>query len=207
MGLREEKKERTRREIAEVAWTLFADRGFDRVTVAQIAAAARVSEATVFNYFDGKEDLFFDRLDRFGLALVDAVAARPAGESALAAFRRLLFADGGLLGRVEEGDTRAFDRLRTVNRVIAESPVLRARELLSMARTADALTERLAADSGDPLTARVVAHALLAVQRSLVLRVRESVLAGEVPTDVPERGVEAFALLEQGLGDYGIRPA
>ncbi|SNY47803.1 TetR/AcrR family transcriptional regulator [Paractinoplanes atraurantiacus] len=179
-----------------------------------MALAAGVSEATVFNYFASKEDLFFERLDRYGLDLVDAVAARPAGESALAAFRRLLLGSGGLLGQAAD-DPRARDRLRTVNRVIADSPALRAREELSYIGTADALAARL---PGDPLQARVVAHSLVAVQRSLVQHVRARLLggaalsggsssgaaAGDLASDVAAKGEKAFALLERGLGDYGI---
>jgi AcrR family transcriptional regulator len=84
-GLRERKKERTRREIAEAARALFGERGFDAVTVAEVAAAAEVSEATVFNYFPTKEDLFYSGLEAFEAMLLDAVRERPPGESALAA--------------------------------------------------------------------------------------------------------------------------
>ena len=80
MGLRELKKEKTRQLIADTAWRLFADRGFDLVTVAEIAREAQVAEATVFNYFGSKEDLFYSRLDAFGARLTDAVAGRPPGE-------------------------------------------------------------------------------------------------------------------------------
>lgn len=195
MGLREDKKQRTRRHIAETAWALFADRGFDGVTVAQIADAALVAEATVFNYFAGKEDLFFDGLDQYGHELVAGVAARPPGESVVAAFRRLLTTPGGLLGQLEDGDPRALDRLRTVNRIIAGSPVLQARELVSLARIAEELAGQL---GDDRFTARVVAHTLLGVHRALVLLVRESVLAGEVPP-VAEYAAKAFDLIERGL--------
>jgi AcrR family transcriptional regulator len=58
MGLRETKKLKTRQEIAGTAMGLFARRGFDHVTVAEVAEAAGVSEKTVFNYFPTKEDLF-----------------------------------------------------------------------------------------------------------------------------------------------------
>jgi AcrR family transcriptional regulator len=79
VGFRERKKEQTRQSIAETAWRLFAERGYDRVTVAEIARAAQVAEATVFNYFPTKEDLFYSRLEAFGDQLVEAIGpGRPA---------------------------------------------------------------------------------------------------------------------------------
>lgn len=60
-GLRERKKRQTRQYISDVATGLFIERGFDTVTVAEIADAANVSVNTVYNYFPAKEDLFFDR--------------------------------------------------------------------------------------------------------------------------------------------------
>ena len=64
-GLRERKKQQTRQLIAETARRLFGERGFERVTVAEIARAAEVSEQTVFNYFPTKEDLVYWRLQSF----------------------------------------------------------------------------------------------------------------------------------------------
>jgi AcrR family transcriptional regulator len=209
MGLRERKKEQTRRLIADTAWRLFADRGFDQVTVAEVARRAQVAVATVFNYFPTKEDLFFFRLKAFEARLVDAVGDRPAGEPALAAFRRALEGDGGLLAQVEAGDAQALERLRTVNRVIADSPALQAREQQVIGRTADALAAVLAAEAGDPageVTARVAANALVGVQRALVDYTRRRVLADQQPArlaaDVRRLSERAFALLEHGLGDY-----
>src|SRR5213592_1512790 len=89
-GLRERKKQQTREVIAESAGRLFAERGFDAVTVAEVARAADVSEGTVFNYFPTKEDLFYGGMEIFEAELVEAVRQRPAGESVLAAFRRFL---------------------------------------------------------------------------------------------------------------------
>jgi AcrR family transcriptional regulator len=60
-GLRARKKQQTRRVIADTARRLFAERGFEQVTIAEIARAADVSDKTVFNYFPAKEDLYFDR--------------------------------------------------------------------------------------------------------------------------------------------------
>ena len=80
MGLRELKKEQTRQLIADTAWRLFADRGFDQVTVAEIAREAQVAEATVFNYFRTKEDLFYSRFEAFSARLADAVRDREPGD-------------------------------------------------------------------------------------------------------------------------------
>jgi AcrR family transcriptional regulator len=213
MGLRELKKQQTRQLIADTAWQLFADRGFDRVTVAEVARQAQVAEATVFNYFPTKEDLFYSRLEAFGAGLLEAVAAREPGEPALAAVRRYLLGSGGLLAQIAAGDAEALQRLRTVSRVIAASPSLLAREQQAIARSTDALAELLAAETGAPaddVTARVAANALLGVQRTLVDHVRRRVLADDQPErladDVRELGRRAFALLERGLGDYAVKP-
>ena len=213
-GLRERKKAQTRQLIADTAWRLFADRGFERVTVAQVARAAQVAVATVFNYFPTKEDLFFFPLEAFGADLVDAVAGRAPGEPALAAFRRQLLGAGGLLAQAEAGDDQALERLRTMNRVIAASPALQAREQQAFAHTAAALADRLAADTGaapGDLDAQVAANALVGVQRALVGYTRRRVLADKRPAglaaDVRALAERAFALLEDGLGGYAARPA
>jgi AcrR family transcriptional regulator len=212
MGLRELKKEQTRQLIAGTAWRLFADRGFDKVTVAEIAREAQVAEATVFNYFPSKEDLFYSRFEAFSARLTDAVRHRDPGEPALAAFRRALLEEGGLLGQAETGDQEALARLRTVNRVIAESPALLAREQQAFARSAAGLAALLAAETGAPeddLRPQVVANALLGLQRAMIDYVRGRVGTGEdlngLAADVRKLTAEAFALLEHGLTDYDVR--
>jgi len=213
MGLRERKKEQTRQLIADRAWRLFAEHGFDRVTVAEVAREAEVAEATVFNYFRTKEDLFYFRLEAFGARLVDAVAARDLGEPALAAFRRVLLDGGGLLAQVEAGDPGALERLRTVNQLIAASPALLARERQAIAGATDALAALLAAETGAPdgdVRPQVAANALMGVQRALIEHVRRRVLAEEPPSGLPaqvrELAEQAFALLEGGLGGYAAAP-
>jgi AcrR family transcriptional regulator len=212
MGLRELKKEQTRQLIAGTAWRLFADRGFDKVTVAEIAREAQVAEATVFNYFPSKEDLFYSRFEAFSARLADAVRDREPGEPALAAFRRALLEEGGLLAQAEAGDREALARLRTVNRVIAESPALLAREQQAMARSAADLAALLAAETGAPrddLRPQVVANALLGLQRAVIDYVRGRVSSGDdlggLAADVRKLTAEAFALLEQGLAGYDVR--
>jgi AcrR family transcriptional regulator len=212
MGLRELKKEQSRQLIAGTAWRLFADRGFDKVTVAEIAREAQVAEATVFNYFPSKEDLFYSRFEAFSARLADAVRDREPGEPALAAFRRALLEEGGLLAQAEAGDQEALARLRTVNRVIAESPALLAREQQAFARSAADLGTLLAAEAGAPrddLRPQVVANALLGLQRAVVDYVRGRVGSGDdlggLAADVRKLTAEAFALLEQGLAGYDVR--
>ena len=212
MGLRELKKEQTRQLIAGTAWRLFADRGFDKVTVAEIAREAQVAEATVFNYFPSKEDLFYSRFEAFSTRLADAVRDREPGEPALAAFRRALLEEGGLLGQAEAGDQEALARLRTVNRENAESPALLAREQQAMARSAAGLAALLAADTGAPrddLRPQVVANALLGLQRAVIDYVRRRVGSGQslggLAADVRKLTAEAFALLEHGLAGYDVR--
>src|SRR3954463_10704149 len=120
-GLRERKKEQTRQHIADTARRLFLERGFDRVTVAQIARAADVSQKTVFNYFPTKEDLFYWRMETFEEDLLAAVRERAPGESALTAFGRFLLAQRGLLGKHEP---EARDQLVRISRMIEASPAL-----------------------------------------------------------------------------------
>jgi AcrR family transcriptional regulator len=203
-GLRERKKQQTRQLILDAALRLFTDRGFDTVTVAQVAREADVSEGTVFNYFPTKEDLFFSQMQSFETALVDAVRTRPAGESVLRAFER--FVD-------ERSDRLAQDEaapvIATAARLMSASPALRARELQIVADATQALAAVVAEQTGagvHDLEPLAVAHALMGVQRSLVVQVRAEVLAGRrgrrFAADLRSRARRAFALLEQGLGGY-----
>ncbi|HKP99764.1 MAG TPA: TetR family transcriptional regulator [Actinomycetes bacterium] len=153
------------------------------------------------------------RLEAFGAELVEAVATRPVGEPVMAAFRRAMLTADGRLAQVEAGDRQALERLRTVNRVIAASSALQAREHQAIARTAAALAALLASETGalpGDLVARAAANALVGVQRALVDYTRARVLAnqdlGQLATDVRRAAQHAFAVLEHGLGDYALKP-
>jgi AcrR family transcriptional regulator len=89
VGLRERNKQKMRTAISDVATRLFIERGFDNVTVAEIAEAASVSTMTVFNYFQRKEDLFFDRKGESIAVIRKAFAERQKNESPVAALQRL----------------------------------------------------------------------------------------------------------------------
>src|SRR3954449_805666 len=88
-GLRARKKRVARESIAGTARRLFAERGFDAVTVAEVAAAADVSEKTVFNHFPTKEDLAFAGREEGIAQFVTAIAERPPGSSVLDVFRAM----------------------------------------------------------------------------------------------------------------------
>ena len=94
-GLRERKKARTRQAIADAAARLFAARGYEQVAVSDVARAAEVSEQTVYNYFQTKEQLVTDRDQQVQEELVRLIRARAPGTTPAAAIR------GFVLGTVE----------------------------------------------------------------------------------------------------------
>jgi AcrR family transcriptional regulator len=212
-GLRERKKQRTRQLIADTARRLFAERGFEEVTVVEVARAADVSEATVFNYFPTKEDLFYDRLEAFEEELLAAIRDREPGTSVLAGFRNFLLEQRGVFDlKAAGGDEEATERLRTVTRVITESPALLARERQVFAEYSRSLASLIAEETGaapGDVVPAAMANALIGVHRSLIDYVRERTLAGarasQISRGVRAQAKQAFALLEEGLADLGVR--
>jgi AcrR family transcriptional regulator len=211
LGLRERKKQRTRALIADTARRLFAERGFENVTVAEIAREAEVAQATVFNYFPTKEDLFYSRLEAFEEQLLSAIRERDAGQSVLDAFAGFLLDQRGVLAMdAPGGDEEATERVRTITRVITESPALLARERQvfdQYARNLAALiAEEVGAEPGD-VVCHAVANAMLGLHRALIDYVREQSLAGaraaEIRTGVQGEATRAIAQLERGLADFG----
>lgn len=87
MGLREERRLRTRQSISDVATRLFIEHGFEPVTIAEIAGAAGVAKMTVTNYFPRKEDLALDIHEEFVRTPAAVVAGRSAGTTPLEALR------------------------------------------------------------------------------------------------------------------------
>lgn len=87
-GLRERKKERTRLDLMRSALRQFADRGFDQVTVEEVAADCEVSPRTFFRYFSSKEDVLFAQSDRSLVRLLDTLRSQPSDMPAFEALRR-----------------------------------------------------------------------------------------------------------------------
>lgn len=162
VGLRERKKEQTRERLKAVALELFSHRGFDDVTVDEIAEAADVSKSTLFRYFETKEDLLFADAVGHRDALVRALADRPLDEPVLVSLRASLHSLAA--------DYQA-DRLRalTRNRIMAESPSLAARSLERQVAWEDGLAAvilpRLGGEPDAETRAQVLAGASMAVVR------------------------------------------
>jgi AcrR family transcriptional regulator len=207
-GLRERKKMQTRQEIAAAAARLFDERGFDNVTVEEVAEAAGVSKKTVFNYFATKEDLVFNRSEEREAGLIAAVRDRPAGTSVLESFRAGSLAYCDQLALEPPGFQRAgFYAL------IESSPVLARRWHQLRNHYSEVLAGELAAEAGtdpdDPL-ATAVASALLGAQRAMMRASRRKLLAGDDPADVaawlrPQVN-RIYDLLAGGIGDYPSGP-
>ncbi|HKH18794.1 MAG TPA: TetR family transcriptional regulator [Solirubrobacteraceae bacterium] len=207
LGLRERKKQHTRELIAETARGLFSERGFERVTVAEIARAADVSEQTVFNYFPTKEDLVYWRLGSFEEELLATIREREPGEPALAAFRRFLLAQRGLMGK---SDPEARERLAALTRMISESPALLAREQQIFAGYTASLAALIAGEQGsDGIEPWVSANAMMGAHRALVGYTRRRVLEGagqpRLAREVRAQAEQALGRLERGFGDYAIK--
>jgi AcrR family transcriptional regulator len=203
-GLRERKKAQTRQLIAETARRLFAERSFERVTVADVARAADVAEQTVYNYFPTKEDLVYWRLESFEQELLAAIRDREPGVPLLEAFWQWMLQQRGLFDEepVSEG-------MSAIARVISESAALRAREQQVFERYTESLAELLASETGaEPgaIEPWVAANAVMGLHRALVGYARGRILDGarkpELARDLRARADEARAMLAAGLGDY-----
>jgi AcrR family transcriptional regulator len=203
LGLRELKKQRTRQLIADTAWRLFAERGFDAVPVAEIAREAEVSEATVFNYFPTKEDLVFHRMEAFEDELLDAIRERGEDESIVEAFGRFVLRPRGFLG---SDDPEATEGMRRVAWVMTGSQALQAREREILDRytstVAALIAEERGMSAGDP-EPWVMANALIGLHRALVSYTHRQALDGvpnrRIARNVVTHGKRALAILEDGI--------
>ena len=205
-GLRERKKRETRETIARSALALFGERGYDAVTVADVARAADVSEKTVFNYFPAKEDLVFVRGEARREALVEAIRSRPPGTSLVEPFRRQT---DELIEQVERGSE---DAIVAIPRLVMASAGLRERLFLGWEREAALLTPVIAEETGvahDDVVAGVVARSLAWTHRLVFRAAFTRLIAGEdraaVAAHLRDQARRAYDQLELGLRDYGVR--
>jgi AcrR family transcriptional regulator len=204
-GLREANKARTRSAISEVATRLFVQRGFENVTVAEIADAAHVSVKTVFNYFSTKEELFFDRMDDVRDAIVAAVRERPEGVTVLQSLhelfsqRRVPFDDSGWHPL---RDPQRYEDFRSFLAAEHASPALRARRL-TIAEGWTEWFEELLAEEMDTREAKVLAALIVGLvslrDRELSAAMLEGASARTVERRVRALMDEGFARLSQAF--------
>jgi AcrR family transcriptional regulator len=206
-SLRERKKQETRFAIFSAAMDLFLAKGFDNVSVAQVAASANVSSVTVFNYFPAKEDLIMRPMAEGMKDPGEALQDRAPGEPVLAALRRGFLAD--LAGR--EPQTGLNTDGLAFMRVIRDSSDLMARVMLLERRRENMLAAAIAEETGgapSDVTPRVVAAAVMGVIGAVVAENWGRLMAGESPDAIAPDAVahaeQAFAMLEVGLRDYGV---
>jgi AcrR family transcriptional regulator len=205
-GLRERKKRAARDAIATTARRLFAERGFDTVTVAEVAAAADVSEKTVFNHFATKEDLAFAGREEGIAQFVTAIAERPPGSSVLDVFRAMTHTVLDVF--VAGGD----EDLLAVAKIIRGSRALQERLTVGWESGAAAITAVIADTSGtgeDDLMPAIVARTLWFTHRSIFRLALTGLLAGEEGEQLAARlrvaADRAYDQLAGGLGEYGKR--
>ena len=162
-GLRERKKQRTRELIVQRAMALFDERGFEHVTIAEIAAAADIAPRTFFGYFPSKEDVVFHDFDVFFASLRERLATRAEGESTLDALRDWL---AQMLAAMDHESPSEQCR----RRVIVASPALQAHDRALITRFERELAHGMAADLGEPedsLRVRMVVAAAAAALQEL----------------------------------------
>lgn len=192
-GLRERRKALTAAELEAAAYRLFGERGFDNVTVDDIAAEADVSRRTFFRYFASKEDVLladhFVQLAR----LREAMASRPDDEPIVTALRNSVLS---LTSDFEERKEKVVIRAR----LMRDTPSLQARSLVHQQLWENAMQEmvadRLGVDPVKDLRPGVVAAAALAA-----MRVAFTIwLNAGCDGDVIALTTEALDLLDGGLG-------
>jgi len=199
MSLRERKAARTREEISRVAIRLFCERGFDAVTMTEVAEAADVGRATLFAYFPTKDRLVLDRVrdDDPCRAFKDRARGASLADAMRAYFREL----AAQFGPAEVDGTKRIIGL------IVSTPALMDGLSRIFDHQREELAGLLAAEEGSgpgDLTAHLVAAQAIGVNLTLKSRFYERLVAGEPAEAASKRFADeadvAFRLLEAGIG-------
>jgi AcrR family transcriptional regulator len=200
-SLRERKRQRTRQAIRDTALRLFVERGFDHVTVAEIAQTAEVAEKTIFNHFGTKEALLFGDDAPIQHDLIAIIRDRAPGESAIAAVRRAVH---HYLAYLQE--PAAIPMYSQTLRVVLQSPALQSYLRERFVRAEPAIAQVLAEETGAApysIEPSVAATALVGVLWVLFDRLLAT-SDGDAKAAFPSQADRAFDLLERGLGAYAV---
>jgi AcrR family transcriptional regulator len=183
-GLRERKKQQTRETIARVALALFAERGYDETTLADIAEAANVAPRTIFAYFDSKEDILLGKERSFLDDLKRRLDERAEGTTTVDALREFL-------AQIEPPDEDHKLRKQVMNDNPALQMKVRARHSELEPMLAESIAKDLGAKPGD-LQPMLVAASMTAAFKSVRDRIFEAEAGGE-----PLSHEQAMAILDQ----------
>ncbi|MFF2959741.1 TetR/AcrR family transcriptional regulator [Streptomyces sp. NPDC057963] len=199
-GLRERKKRQARQHISDLATGLFLERGFNAVTVAEVAELADVSVNTVYNYFPAKEDLFLDRMKGVTQRVARFIRARDKGESAAEAVLRELRAAVVAVSP----ELGLMDGFADFMRVVEEAPTLQARLSHLQREVLDAvvttLREEVDAAEGDPLPG-LVGGQIAWIEGAVVGYVGQEMTAGRKAVDVSRDALALLDEIEELLGE------
>ena len=191
-GLRERKKRRTRELIAATAAQLFADRGYEQVSVLDVAAAAEVSEQTVYNHFPTKQGLVLDRDRELRDRLTALVRDRPPGVSPAEAIREAALAMVDELRAMEGEQVRGG-----LGYLSVRSPAVRRLALEMTDRHADAIAAVLADGPDGPTLPVAKAHAIGVVWafQTITDETGRLTAAGHTPSEIADMLVPTVAAI------------
>jgi AcrR family transcriptional regulator len=181
-GLRDLKKARTRQLIAETAARLFAERGYEQVTVSEIARAAEVAEQTLYNYFPTKEHLVTDREQQIQQLLSDLIRSRPAGTSPAAAIRDFVLQTVSAIR-----DLPPENAYGTLGYLATISPTVNRLALELTGRQATALAAAISEKSSiAPEIARLQGIALAGVFQIIISESGRRAREGQTPAEIAD---------------------
>ncbi|MBL7260483.1 TetR/AcrR family transcriptional regulator [Paractinoplanes lichenicola] len=179
-GLRDRKKARTRRLIADTATRLFAERGYERVTVSEIARAAEVAEQTLYNYFPTKEQLVTDREQEIVERLSELIRSRDTTTSPAAAVREYVLQSISAIRDMPPELARG-----TLGYLAAMSPAVHRLALELTDRQATGLAAVIAETSTvAPEIAKLQGIALAGVFRVILGESGRRAVEGQAPTEI-----------------------
>jgi AcrR family transcriptional regulator len=194
ISLRERKRIKTQMQLADKAIALFLERGYDNVTVDEIADAVEVSPRTFYRYYPAKEDVLFPYEQASASLLRDALMARPREETSLVAVKN------ALLSLADDFEQRKEPFLKRMQ-IVATTPALQARSLEQMVTWERILAAALAERRGTPpetLAPRLIAAASVAGLRVAL----ETWLSGPDEPPLADLVVEVLDRLDSGLRAY-----
>lgn len=201
MGLRERKKEQTRRSIEDAAFRLFEERGYSATTVADIAEAADIAPRTFFAYFPSKEAVVFGDFDETFGALEARLRERPGAETTFESLR-------AWIGELIERDTGGEERDAVRRKLVSDNEALASHERHIMGRFERLIAENVAvdlADGPDDLRPKLVAAAAVAALMAMQPEDKEH------RKGIDEEGLaqldDAFAFLRGGIAALQERRA